>query len=281
MERKPSWIKSVYDEKSAKEMNRLLDKLHLNTVCNEANCPNLGECYKKQTATFMIMGRQCTRNCRFCNVTHGSATVLDPQEPFHLAEAVSTMGLKYVVITSVTRDDLPDGGASHFAKTIQAVRASAPNTKIEVLIPDLQGNRESLDIVIEAKPNVLNHNIETIEPLYAEVRPEAEYRRSLFVLEYCKKQAPEMLTKTGIMVGLGETPEQVYQTMDDLLGVKCDILTIGQYLRPSRQHLEVKEYIRPEQFELYKEEGERKGFFYIASGPLVRSSYKAEEAFRK
>jgi len=197
-----------------------------------------------------------------------------------LALAVKTLGLKHVVITSVTRDDLPDGGAAHFASTIEAVRNHNPDTTIEVLIPDLEGVHENLDIVINANPNVINHNIETVKYLYADVRPQADYERSLHVLQYVKEKAPDIITKTGIMVGLGETDEQVYEVMNDCLKVNCDIFTIGQYLRPSENHIELKEYVTPEKFEEYKKAGQEKGFKYIASGPLVRSSYKAEEASR-
>ncbi len=274
----PQWLKVNYNKESVDEINNLMANLKLNTVCKEANCPNLGECYKKKSATFMILGSVCTRNCRFCNVSDGHAQVVDNEEPIHLAEAVRKLGLNHVVITSVTRDDLPDGGAEHFAKTIEAVRNLNSNTTIEVLIPDLKGVHENLDIVINAKPDVINHNVETVKYLYSEVRPQADYERSLQVLKYVKEKAPHMLTKTGIMVGLGETDEQVYELMDDCLKVKCDILTIGQYLRPSEKHIEIKEYVTPEKFEEYKRIGLEKGFKYIASGPLVRSSYKAEEA---
>lgn len=274
----PPWLKVSYNREAVNEVNEIMANLKLNTVCKEANCPNLGECFKKKTATFMILGSVCTRHCRFCNVTSGHAENVDPNEPMNLAEAVKKLGLKHVVITSVTRDDLEDGGASHFAKTILAVRDLNPNTTIEVLIPDFKGRHESLDTVINAKPNVINHNIETVESLYYRVRPEASYERSLEVLKYIKEKSPDIMTKTGIMVGLGETDEQVYKVMDDSLKVDCDIFTIGQYLRPSEKHIEMKEYVTPERFEEYKKAGQEKGFKFIASSPLVRSSYKAEEA---
>lgn len=274
----PEWLKVSYNKDAVNEVNEIMARLKLNTVCKEANCPNLGECFKKNTATFMILGSICTRHCRFCNVTHGHAEKVDPQEPLHLAEAAKELKLKHVVITSVTRDDLEDGGAKHFADTIHAVRELNPGTTIEVLIPDLKGNHESLDIVINAEPDVINHNIETVKPLYGVVRPEADYERSLEVLRYVKEKAPHILTKTGIMVGLGETDQQVYEVMDDSLKAKCDIFTIGQYLRPSEKHIEMKEYVTPEKFLEYKRAGQEKGFRYIASGPLVRSSYRAEEA---
>jgi lipoate synthase len=275
---KPEWLKVKYNGKSVAEVDLLMNKLSLNTVCKEANCPNLGECYKRRTATFMIMGNQCTRNCRFCNVTHGEPSKLDLQEPTHVAEAVKQLNLKHVVVTSVTRDDLSDCGAEHFANTIKNIRKLCPGTTIEVLIPDLKGIEKNLDIVIEANPDVINHNIETVERLYRSVRPQANYERSLFVLKYVKKRAPHILSKTGIMVGLGETDEEIYKVMDDVLNVNDDILTIGQYLRPSSKHVELVEYVTPEKFEEYRQVGMKKGFKYIASSPLVRSSYKAEEA---
>lgn len=275
---KPYWLKVRYNEKSVAEINMIMDTLSLNTVCKEANCPNLGECYKRRTATFMIMGNKCTRNCRFCNVTHGQPSKLDLEEPSHVAEAVRHLNLKHVVVTSVTRDDLSDCGAEHFAKTIKNIRKLCPGTTIEVLIPDLKGIERNLDIVIEANPDVINHNIETVERLYDSVRPEANYERSLFVLKYVKKKAPQILSKTGIMVGLGETDEEIYKVMDDALSVNDDIFTIGQYLRPSSDHAELVEYVTPEKFEEYRQVGIQKGFKYIASSPLVRSSYKAEEA---
>lgn len=278
MEKKPQWLKVNYNSEAVEEVNNILAKLKLNTVCKEANCPNLGECYKKRTATFMILGNVCTRHCGFCNVSKGCVQAVDPQEPQNLAEAAKELGLKHVVITSVTRDDLKDGGAKHFADTIKAVRILNPEITIEVLIPDFKGVAENLDIVIDARPDVINHNLETVKSLYAEVRPEADYERSIFVLKYVKKKAPQILTKTGIMVGLGESAEEVYELMDDCLAVGCDIFTIGQYLRPSSRHIEVKEYVTPEKFAEYKRIGEAKGFKYVASGPLVRSSYKAEEA---
>lgn len=274
----PDWFKVSYNRDAVDEVNSILADLKLNTVCKEANCPNLGECYKKGTATFMILGSNCTRHCRFCNVSKGCVEEVDPEEPKHLAEAVKKLGLKHVVITSVTRDDLEDGGAMHFANTINAVRNLNPHTSIEVLIPDFKGEDKSLDIVINANPDVINHNVETVKSLYDKVRPQANYERSLNVIKYIKGKAPHIITKTGIMVGLGETDEEVYELMDDCLKVGCDILTIGQYLRPTEAHIEMKEYIRPEKFEEYKIIGEKKGFKYVASGPLVRSSYRAEEA---
>lgn len=267
-----------YNQESIDTISLLMEQLGLNTVCREANCPNMGECYKRRTATFMIMGNQCSRNCRFCNVVHGAPRQIDPQEPEHVAKAVLELGLRHVVITSVTRDDLEDGGAFHFADTIRAVRKASPQVTIEVLIPDFQGSRDSLDKVIAAGPEVMNHNMETISRLYEEVRPQADYRRSLEVLSYIKSKAPHILTKTGIMAGLGEEEGEVYRLMDDVREAGCDIFTIGQYLQPSPEHIPLKEHISEEQFQAYKEAGEEKGFSFVASGALVRSSYRAEEA---
>ncbi|WP_195938034.1 lipoyl synthase [Romboutsia sp. 1001713B170131_170501_G6] len=278
--RKPKWLRVNYERQSIKEIEIMMEQLSLNTVCKEAKCPNLGECYKKRTATFMIMGSQCTRNCRFCNVTNGKPQNLDINEPENVAKAVKELGLSHAVITSVTRDDLEDCGASHFAKTIEAVKILNPDTTVEVLIPDLKGVKENLDIVIKANPDVINHNVETVERLYDTVRPEAIYKRSIEVLKYVKEVAPHILTKTGIMVGLSESDEEVFNVMDDVLKVGCDIFTIGQYLRPSNKYIEVYEYITPEKFEEYRVVGVEKGFKYIASSPLVRSSYNAQEAIK-
>lgn len=275
--RKPEWFKVSYDSEVGK-VGKMMEDDSLHTVCKEANCPNRGECYKKRTVTFMIMGNQCSRNCKFCNVTSGKPTCLDPLEPLHVAQSSKKLNLKHVVITSVTRDDLEDGGASHFAKTIKEVKKLNPEVTVEVLIPDLKGEDKNLDIIINAKPDVINHNMETIERLYEHVRPEAAYERSLYVLKYVKEKAPEILTKTGIMVGLGEGEEEVYKVMDDVLKVGCDIFTIGQYLQPSKKHVGVEEYISLEQFEEYRKVGIEKGFKFIASSPLVRSSYKASDA---
>lgn len=279
-ERMPEWFKVKYNEEAVNEVSRLMAKLKLNTVCKEANCPNLGECFQKHTATFMILGSQCTRNCRFCNVVHGTPEPVDTEEPMHVAEAVRDLKLRHVVITQVTRDDLPDGGAIQFAKTVSSIRSLCPDVTIEVLISDMKGDKNSLDTVIAAHPEVINHNIETVAPLYPDVRPEASYERSLSVLRYVKEKDSSILTKTGIMLGLGETKEQVLQTMDDVLTTGCDIFTIGQYLRPSPAHVEMKEYISPEIFAEYKEIGLQKGFRYVASSPLVRSSYRAAEALQ-
>ncbi|HSP46954.1 MAG TPA: lipoyl synthase [Clostridiaceae bacterium] len=279
--KKPEWLKVSYNRDAVEEVSALMGRLKLNTVCKEANCPNLGECFKKQTATFMILGSVCTRQCRFCNVTKGSAQMVDEMEPQHLAEAVKSLALKHVVITSVTRDDLADGGASHFARCIEAVRRLSPETTIEVLIPDFIGNEEALDMVIAASPEVINHNVETVRSLYEKVRPQADYDRSMAVIAYVKEKAPHIMTKTGIMVGLGETDEEVYAVMDDSRKAGCDIFTVGQYLRPSEAHLMMVEYVEPSRFETYRKAGEARGFRYVASSPLVRSSYQAGEALEK
>lgn len=274
---KPDWFKVSYDSEVG-SIGKMMEDNSLHTVCKEANCPNRGECYKKRTVTFMIMGNKCSRNCKFCNVTNGIPTPLDPMEPFNVAQSAKKLGLNHVVITSVTRDDLADGGASHFAKTIEEIKRLNPEVTVEVLIPDLKGEDKNLDIIINAKPDVINHNMETIERLYEKIRPEAIYNRSLYVLKYIKEKDPKILTKTGIMVGLGEKDEEVYKVMDDVLKVGCDIFTIGQYLQPSRKHVDVQEYVSLEKFEEYRKIGIQKGFRFIASSPLVRSSYKAAEA---
>lgn len=282
--RKPQWLNTVYNKEAKeaiREMNVMLNELSLNTVCKEANCPNMGECFKKNTATFMIMGPNCTRHCRFCNVSKGEIFPLDPKEPENVAKASKKLGLQHIVVTSVTRDDLDDGGASHFAETIRAIKRELPHATVEVLIPDLKGIEESIDIVIDAKPDVINHNVETVPSLYSIVRPGADYNRSLNVLKYVKEKSSDILTKTGIMVGLGEKIEEVSKLMDDLVKIDCDIFTIGQYLRPSSKHIEVKEYVAPEIFEEYKKIAQEKGIKYTASAPLVRSSYNALEAIEK
>ena len=278
MERKPEWLRVRYNQEAVAEVARLLGELKLNTVCKEANCPNLGECYRKHTATFMILGSQCTRNCRFCNVTPGHPLPPDPEEPEDVAAAAKKLGLRHVVLTCPTRDDLPDGGAEQFAKTVRAIRAACPGVTVETLISDMQMNTAALDVVIGAHPEVLNHNVETVRALQRAVRPQADYERSLAVLCYCKEKDPALLTKTGFMVGLGETEEQIGELMDDVLAVGCDILTIGQYLQPSPEHYPLARYASPEDFARYKEMALAKGFRYVASAPLARSSYKAWEA---
>jgi len=259
-------------------VENLLKSLGLNTVCVEANCPNYCECFSRKTATFMIMGTNCTRNCRFCNVRYADPQLPDPQEPEKIAKAIKTLELKYAVITSVTRDDLPDGGAGHFKKVISEVRQASPETAIEVLIPDLGGKIDSLKLITDAAPTVISHNLETVKSLYSCVRPDAEYTRSLKLLENIKLLNEKIYSKSGIMVGLGETTKQVYELFEDLLKVGCDFLTIGQYLAPSKEHIPVKEYIEPAQFEEFAATAKQMGFGFIASAPFVRSSYNAAEA---
>ncbi len=274
---KPEWLRRVYSQGDIDEINLLMKDLKLNTVCREASCPNIGECYRKHTATFLVMGANCTRRCRFCNVSKLPPTPLDPEEPDNVAAACRQMGLRHAVITSVTRDDLPDGGAAHFAAIVRALRGAGIPT-IELLIPDLRGNEEALAVILREKPDILGHNVETVPELYAEVRPQADYERSLRILAATKELDPARLTKTGIMVGLGETEDQLRAVFDDLAAVGCDILTVGQYLQPSKLHLEVREYVTPERFERLGELAERAGIRYAFSAPLVRSSYRAAEA---
>jgi len=251
----------------------------LHTVCEEARCPNLGECFSSGTATILILGKICTRNCGFCAVERGIPVSLDESEPERVAEALSRMHLGYVVITSVTRDDLPDGGASVFARTIRAVRSLDPKIKIEVLIPDFKGDEASLASVLKESPDVLNHNVETVPRLYPLVRPQADYRRSLDLLQRVKEFNSQTATKSGFMLGLGERREEVLELLRDLRKAECDFLTIGQYLQPRPDRLPVIEYVPPEKFEEYKKIGEGMGFKSVASGPFVRSSFHAEQMF--
>ena len=279
---KPDYLKidMINLNKETKQIRELLKKNNLFTVCQEANCPNQLECFASKTATFMILGNHCTRNCRFCDITHGIPLEVDPKEPAHILKAVKVMDLKHVVITSVTRDDLMDYGSNQFVKCIELVKEKRVGTTVEVLIPDFMGDYDSLKRVMDAKPDVLNHNLETIERLYPGFRDQATYKRSLNVLKTAKEIDPTILTKSGIMVGIGEKPEEVLALMDDLRGVGCDIITIGQYLRPSKEHVPVIEYVSLETFEMYKRKGIEKGFRYTASGPLVRSSYQALKQFK-
>ena len=278
---KPSWLKkSLPAGKDYQRVRNLLSKAGLHTVCQEANCPNMFECFSKNTATFMILGSKCTRNCRFCNIACGSPLPVDPDEPMKVAKAALDLKLKYVVVTSVTRDDLEDGGASHFADTIKAIKSTLPdNPKVEVLIPDFQGNIDALKIVVSANPDVLNHNIETIPQLYPIARPEAGYQQSLDLLQTVKSINASMPVKSGIMVGLGETMEELEQTMRDLYNHGCEILTIGQYLQPTKAHLKVKKYYSPDEFKTLENKAGQIGFKKKAAGPFVRSSYNAHELF--
>ena len=279
---KPRWLRRKLPNGPGYERIRhLIRDQHLTTVCQEALCPNQFECFAKGTATFMILGERCTRNCRFCAIGQGPLGPPDQEEPQRVAAAVLALGLRYSVITSVTRDDLNDGGATHFAATIQAVRERNPQTLIEVLIPDLQGDPEALKTVLTSGPDVLNHNLETVARLYAEVRPEANYQRSLEVLGLCKTLAPGVVTKSGIMVGLGETAGELSQLFADLRQARCDILTIGQYLQPSKAHLPVARYIPPEEFAVMAHEAQALGFKAVAADPFVRSSYQAQTLYQQ
>ena len=278
--KKPPWLKKrIPPFQDLQKVKSILDDTNLHTVCQEARCPNLGECFARGTATFLILGRKCTRNCGFCAVEHGTPAPPDETEPDGVARAVKKMDLQYVVITSVTRDDLSDGGAFFFAKTIQAIRALTPKIKIEVLVPDFKGDLNSLKAVLNECPEVLNHNIETILRLYPEVRPLADYRRSLLLLIRAKQDFPHISTKSGFMLGLGETQEEVLGLLRDLREVGCDFLTIGQYLQPRQDRLSVVRFIPPEELGKYKEIGEGMGFKSVASGPFVRSSFHAAEMF--
>lgn len=279
-QRKPEWlkVKSNEGQKNA-EIAEMLRNLSLNTVCEEANCPNIGECFCKGTLTFMIMGRHCTRNCSFCNVTKAAPQPLDRSEPINIANALKKLNVKYIVITSVTRDDLPDGGASHFADVVTTVRAELKDNapKIETLIPDFKGDYDALLKVIKVKPDVISHNIETVPRLYPMVRALADYDRSLQVLKRISEN--NIISKSGIMLGLGEREDEVINTLKDLRGTGCKLLTIGQYLSPSKLHFPVQSYITPQEFEKYRQTALDMGFLHVASAPLVRSSYMAETGF--
>lgn len=273
--RRPDWIKAKAPTgANYEEVKALVESARLHTVCQSANCPNIGECWHSRTATFMILGNTCTRNCRFCAVQHGRPASVDPDEPRRVADAVAYLKLKHAVITSVTRDDLPDGGADIFAETIRLVREAVPGCTIEVLIPDFQGDEDALYKIVEAKPEILNHNIETVERCYPIVRPQADYRRSLTLLHNAKSTI-DLKTKSGLMVGVGESWDEVLQAMADLRVVECDILTIGQYLAPSGNHHPIARYYTPEEFARLKIIGLDMGFAHVESGPLVRSSYHA------
>ena len=278
-EPKPEWLRvRMPGGGRYEQVKRTLRELNLHTVCEEASCPNVGECWGGGTATVMLMGDVCTRGCRFCDVSSGLPAPLDPLEPRHLAEAVGRLGLDYLVVTSVNRDELEDGGASHFAQAIVELRRAAPKTLVEVLTPDFQGSRDALQMIVDAQPTVAAHNVETVERLTPRVRDRrATYRQSLDVLEFYKRGG--MRTKSSIMLGLGETHGEVITAMRDLRLVGCDILTLGQYLRPSEKHLAVEEFVRPEVFSRLEREGLALGFRFVAAGPLVRSSYKAGEYF--
>lgn len=279
--KKPDWLRvKVNQGSNINFVEGLLKRRSLYTVCNEAMCPNRGECYSKRTATFIVLGKVCTRSCTFCTVTKGKTEEPDPNEPLNIALAVKELGLRHVVITSVTRDDLPDGGSNHFAEIITKIKKSSPSVIIEVLIPDFRGSESALRNVINASPDIINHNMETVKSLYDGVRPQADYNGSLELLRRVKEIEPSIVTKSGIMLGLGETADETFHLLKDLKDVDCQILTIGQYLAPSIDHHEVVEYIRPEVFDEYKRLGEKLGFLSVASAPLVRSSYNAEEMYK-
>ncbi len=276
-QRLPDYLKRpIIDTEKTKQVRKTLKLNCLNTVCENARCPNKNECYTKNTATFLIMGNVCTRNCRYCNITCAKPQPLDPQEPMHIATAVKNLGLKYAVITSVTRDDLDDGGSEHFAKCINCIKKISPDTKIEILTPDFKNNKKALDVIINAHPDVFNHNIETVKDIFKTARPQGNYENSLEVLKYIKQNS-NIITKSGLMIGLGETYEQIENTMKDLKSVGCDILTVGQYIQPSKMHLPVSKYYALDEYEFLKQMAKNTGFSAYKIGPLVRSSYNASE----
>ncbi len=279
---KPPWIRVRAPGTHAFGATQAVLRAHgLHTVCEEAACPNIGECWAKRHATVMIMGDVCTRACAFCNVATGKPAHLDPHEPARVAEAIAALALAHVVVTSVDRDDLADGGATHFAETIAAIRDAAPGTTIEVLTPDFMRKPGALEIVVAARPDVFNHNVETVPALYRRIRPGADYRHSLALLKEAKRRDPSLFTKSGIMVGLGETDEEIAGVMDDLRAAEVDFLTIGQYLQPTRKHAAIDRFVTPEAFQSYKHTAENKGFLLVASSPLTRSSYHAAEDFER
>jgi len=278
----PPWFeKKPIDPTIISTMRRLLRGLSLHTVCESALCPNIGECFGRNTATFLILGNVCTRNCTFCAIKKGHPFPLDEDEPQHLLEAVERLGLRYVIITSVTRDDLADGGAFHFAKVINLLHKNSDSAKVEVLIPDFLGSVEALKIVVEAHPEVINHNVETVPRLYREVRPKADYSRSVELLFRVKQLDPSVVTKSGLILGFGETQEEVVQVMSDLREANCDLLTFGQYLQPSPRHHPVVRFVPPEEFSQYEQIGKDMGFLGVVSAPLVRSSFRAAELYAK
>lgn len=275
--RKPKWLKvSGFTGDGYRRVDRMLKDLKLNTVCQAASCPNRGECFNRGTATFLILGPLCTRGCRFCNIATGKPQPVDPDEPARLAQMVAELELNHVVVTSVNRDDLPDGGASHFAKTIEAIRKELPAASIEILTPDFRNAPQAIDIIIEARPDVFNHNVETVPRLYRRARPGAVYQRSLNLLRDIEQRS-EIVTKSGLMLGLGETADELRQVFDDLAAIRVSMLTIGQYLSPSKSHLPVVRYVSPEEFTILGAEAMQAGIKKVISAPLVRSSYRAEE----
>ena len=278
---KPAWLRRrIPAGATYQTTQKIISANRLHTVCQEAHCPNMGECFSKGTATFLILGDRCSRNCRFCAVLQGPTELPDIKEPQNVAKAIQKMGLRYVVITSVTRDDLMDGGAGHFAETIAAIRHRMPDVLVEVLIPDFQGVQTALRTVVEAQPDILNHNLETIPRLYATVRPQAVYKRSLELIRRVYEMDPAVPTKSGLMLGLSESPEELKQVFSDLLEANCRLLTLGQYLQPTKKHLAVKRFIPSEEFKNWRDTALEMGFLEVASGPFVRSSYNAFELYR-
>ena len=279
---KPDWIKvKAPQSQGYKNTKDLARNLNLNTVCEEAACPNIGECWEKKHATFMILGSVCTRACAFCNIKTGMPDLLDPHEPDNLAEAIATLGLRHAVITSVDRDDLEDGGADHFVQCIKKIRERSPDTTIEILTPDFMRKQGALEKVVEAKPDVFNHNIETVPSLYPRIRPGARYFHSLNLLHKVKELDPSIFTKSGIMVGLGEEKHEVFQVMDDFRSADVDFMTIGQYLQPTPRHAKLARFVTPDEFRLYERMAKAKGFLMVSSSPLTRSSYHADDDFAK
>lgn len=283
-EPRPEWLKiRIASNENFKEVLGMVNDLSLHTVCQEARCPNIWECWSDRTATFMLMGDVCTRFCGFCSVGKGEPLALDPEEPRHVAEAVRKLGCTHAVITSVNRDDLPDGGGAHFGATIRAVRELNPKTAVEVLIPDFRGNDAALDSVLDARPNVLAHNTETVPRLYKKVRPDADYRQTLAVIKRAAERRSDeypVVTKSGIMLGLGETREEIVETLEDLRAADCDFVTLGQYLSPTPRHLPIKRYVTPDEFDEIGGIARDLGFRFVESGPLVRSSYHAAKPFK-
>ncbi|HET7467217.1 MAG TPA: lipoyl synthase [Candidatus Dormibacteraeota bacterium] len=274
----PPWIRTrVVEGKNYKDLKQLVQSRRLHTVCEEAKCPNIFDCWSRRSATFMILGEVCTRACRFCAVTSGRPVELDIGEPLRVAESVAQLGLRHAVITSVDRDDLADGGAGIFARTIKAIRRRSPGTTIEVLTPDFQGDLAAVQTVVEARPDIFNHNTETVPRLYARIRPKAVYANSLALLRHVKRLAPDMVTKSGLMVGLGETEDELLEVFANMRAHDIDVLTVGQYLRPSKKHAEVARYYRPEEFVQLKQRAVELGFAHVEAGPMVRSSYHADE----
>jgi len=274
--RKPEWLKTkIYSEKEFSHVNQIINQHGLHTICTSGRCPNQSECWSKGTATLMILGEICTRSCKFCNTLTGRPLPPDPNEPQKVADSIRLMKLRHAVVTSVDRDDMIDGGAAHWAETIHSIKEVNPETTLEVLIPDFDGKTQLIDLIIAEKPNIISHNLETVERLTPQIRTKAKYRTSLKVLKYISEKG--IIAKTGIMLGLGETEEEVLQLMDDALKSGCSILTIGQYMQPSRKNIVVSEYITPDKFEEYKQIGFKKGFKQVESGPFVRSSYCAEK----